>query len=268
MIINQITKWANKHNIPIVFNAVGIEGYNIKDPRCQILKKAINRKCIQSISTRDNINSLNNDYIVNKKIETRQVADPALWTKECYNIRKKESNIIGIGVIRPEIFKDYLYDIKEKELLKLFSEIIIKLQAQNYNIKLFTNGVKKDMDFIYKLKDYMKTEKNFEKMIIERPTTTKELVNTIASFKMTIGTRLHSNIISYSLDVPTISIVWNMKQLYFSQLNSIEEFFITKENFNSDYILNKVELIHKQKKLDRKYKNSAYLFIRDIIKKL
>ena len=54
----------------------------------------------------------------------------------------------------------------------------------------------------------------------------------------------------------------------FSQINNIEEFFITKKDFNSDYIVNKLLSADKQNKLNEKYKNTAYIYIKNIIKQI
>lgn len=267
-IINDITKFANKKRIPVIFNAVGVEGYEEKNTGCMILKKAINRKCVKFISTRDDLELLQNKYIF-KNIQTSLVADPAVWTKETYKVKKKKSNIIGIGVIRPNIFEKYLYSVKEETLLKMFSQTIRKLKKLGYEVKLFTNGAISDQKFIEQLKDYMKLGKSFDKMVEPRPEKAQELIDLISGYDIVLGTRLHSNIISYSLGIPTVSIVWNNKQLMFAKINGIEEFFITKENFNADYIVEKILKSKKQKKIDnKKYKQTVYNFLETAITRI
>lgn len=260
-IINEITEFANKKKIPVVFNAVGVEGYDESRPECMILKQAINRRCVKYFSTRDDINLLNEKYIY-KNIPTYLVADSAVWTKETYKIKKKKSNIIGIGVIRANIFEQYLYSVKEETLFKMFSQTIKKLKKLGYEVKLFTNGDISDQKFIEQLKEYMKLGKSFDKMVEPRPEKAKDLINLISSYDVVLGTRLHSNIISYSLEIPTVSIVWNNKQLMFSKINGIEDYFITKENFNADYVVDKILTAHKQKKINKKeYKQTVYNFL-------
>lgn len=264
-IINDITKFANKKRIPVIFNAVGVEGYDENRTECMILKNAINRKCVKFFSTRDDINLLNDKYIY-RNIPTYLVADSAVWTKETYKVKKKKSNIIGIGVIRPNIFEKYLYSVKEETLLKMFSQTIRKLKKLGYEVKLFTNGAISDQKFIEQLKDYMKLGKSFDKMVETRPEKAQELIDLISGYDIVLGTRLHSNIISYSLGIPTVSIVWNNKQLMFAKINGIEEFFITKENFNADYIVEKILKSKKQKKIDnKKYKQTVYNFLETAI---
>lgn len=77
--VEQIMKIARKNNIPVMMNGVGIEGYSETDIRCQRLKKAINQDCFKVITTRDDIDTLKNNYIVNPNIKIAHVGDPALW---------------------------------------------------------------------------------------------------------------------------------------------------------------------------------------------
>jgi polysaccharide pyruvyl transferase WcaK-like protein len=148
----------------------------------------------------------------------------------------------------------------------MFSQTIKKLKKLGYEVKLFTNGAISDQKFIEQLKEYMKLGKSFDKMVEPRPEKAKDLINLISSYDVVLGTRLHSNIISYSLEIPTVSIVWNNKQLMFSKINGIEDYFITKENFNADYVVDKILTAHKQKKINKKeYKQTVYNFLNTAI---
>ena len=62
----------------------------------------LNIKCVFAISTRDDIEYLQS--IIKDFRKCKKILDPALWTKECYRVEPKKSDIIGIGVIRPKIF--------------------------------------------------------------------------------------------------------------------------------------------------------------------
>ena len=68
-IITDIIKVAQDLKIPVVFNSVGVEGYDLQDVNCQMLKHAINSKCVKAISTRDDFDLLKNSYIENNKIK-------------------------------------------------------------------------------------------------------------------------------------------------------------------------------------------------------
>lgn len=261
-IIDEITKCANKNKVPVIFNSMGIEGYDKNDIKCQILKNAINRKCVKAISTRDNIDLLKNKFIYNKKIYTTLAADPALYSSECYNITKTNSNTIGIGLIRPNIFKEYMYNISEEFLLELYKDLINELINKKYDVKIFTNGTNADYKFVLKLKEYLSDNKKYNNIFLERPTNSKTLIEIISNFKGTIVSRLHASIISYSLDIPSIGLVWNDKQIMFGKIINKEQNFITKENFDANYIIETLENNFNDKNIINKdYKKTVYNFL-------
>ncbi len=266
--INEITKFANKNHIPVLFTAVGVEGYDENDNRCLILKKAINRSCVKAISIRDDIDTFKK-YLT-RDIPTFLVADSALYCPETYKVKKeKESNTIGIGVIRPEIFQNYLYHVDEETLLKMYGETALKLKKKGYSVKFFTNGAIRDQKFILKIKEYMKADDSFDEMIEERPKNSLKLVENISKYKIVVGTRLHSNIIAYSLGIPVVGIVWNNKQILFGKLNKIDKYYITKENFNSNYLVKTILDAPNQNMLDqKKYKKTVKKFIDSELEKL
>jgi polysaccharide pyruvyl transferase WcaK-like protein len=61
-----IIRAAEINNIPVFFNAVGIEGHSDSDPRCVLYKKCLNSKAVKMISTRDDIEVLKGKYIDKK----------------------------------------------------------------------------------------------------------------------------------------------------------------------------------------------------------
>ncbi|HOB20834.1 MAG TPA: polysaccharide pyruvyl transferase family protein [Candidatus Atribacteria bacterium] len=102
-----LIRQAEKQGIPVALNAVGVEDYSEANTRCQLMKKALNSPVVKMITTRDDIELLNNKYITNNDIVTARVADPAFWCDVVYNIKKKaDSDVIGLGVVRSGIFKD------------------------------------------------------------------------------------------------------------------------------------------------------------------
>lgn len=262
-IIDEITRVANKNNIPVIFNSVGIEDYDKNNLKCMLLKKAINRKCVKAISTRDNINLLQDKYIKNKKIYTALAADPALYSSECYNIKKKESNTIGIGLIRTNIFKEYMYDIGEEFILKLYKDLIDEIIKRGYNAKVFINGTNADYKIQTALKEYLGNNKKYDSVFMPKPKNSKELVNIISSFKGTIASRLHASIVSYALDIPSIGLVWNKKQLMFGKIINRKNNFLTKDDFNYKYILDTLESNFNDKDIiNKNYKKTVYNFLR------
>lgn len=150
--VEQIIKIAEKNNIPVMMNGVGIEGYDENDIRCQKLKVIINKDCVKVITTRDDVDTLENLYIENPDIMTARVGDPALWVPECYSLKRKgHNNIIGINIIRGRVFQAYGNTLSEFELLNFYKKLIISIEEKGWNWVLFSNGMKADQAFGNKL---------------------------------------------------------------------------------------------------------------------
>ena len=97
--IRHVLRTADKHHIPVMMNAVGIEGYSEKDYRCQLMKEAINLDCVKIITTRDDDVFLRENFITNKSIKTAEVADAALWLEDVYKISPSYSDdLIDVGI--------------------------------------------------------------------------------------------------------------------------------------------------------------------------
>ena len=235
--LDEITKIAENRKIPVIMNAVGIEGYSERNPECRLLKKAINRNCMVSITVRDDIDLLNDKYITNPNIMTQRVCDPAFWIKETYNIEGKpgreNNHIIGMNLIRPKIFREYMYDVSEQELVKLYTEIMERLFREGYTVRLFSNGVEADDRLGRKILENYPDRKDIECFMPEQP---EQLVEFISGCERILAIRLHASIIATVLGIPNVSLVWNRKQPLFGKQVGMEENYITKEHFTADKI--------------------------------
>lgn len=237
-ILENLIFYAQKKQIPVLINAVGIEGYEEKHIGCQLLKKYINQPCVKMITTRDNIALLQESWIENKEIDCGLVGDPALWAPECYGISKKESKTIGLGLIREEIFKVNGVDYDGEKFLDLWEQIVHEVEKRGYEWKLFLNGKERDMKFADALLERLGYEK--EKVLLV-PESGRELTSVISSFKAVIACRLHAAIVSYALDVPIVELVWNEKQLHFGKIINRKENFIEAGQFDAKKIVNQME---------------------------
>lgn len=206
---------AEQLHIPVVYNAVGcVGGYDIKDSRCRRMKAALTSESIKHISVRDHVDVMNQFVDFNQAVP--QIADPAVWIAEAYGIKKaKESNVIGIGLIRGSIYESYGYNNNKNEMFILYQQIIQEVEARGYQWKLFSTGFEVDQKAGEELLDFM--GKSHE-LLIPRPDNAKEVMQSIAQFRGIVTYRLHSCISAYSLDVPFIAISWNNKADEFLRL--------------------------------------------------
>ncbi|HYF84373.1 MAG TPA: polysaccharide pyruvyl transferase family protein [Clostridia bacterium] len=237
-LVDMITKLSQEKGIPVMMNAMGIEGYSSTDLRCQKLKNAINRPCVKVITARDNLSLLNERYIANKLIITELVGDPAFYTPECYQINRKDSNIIGLGVIRNDIFVKYGINYTEDEVMNLYQEIIKELEKRKIKWKLFSNGLTSDYNFGMRLLESLGINSS---KYVPCPQNSKDFADTMSGFEAIIGARLHACITAYSLDIPAIGLVWNEKLKLFGELIGKKENFINVEQLNAKYIVDILE---------------------------
>ena len=226
--IDAVTRYAEKKRIPILMNAVGVEGYDPKSRECRILKKALNRKCVRYISTRDDIKTLKKDYCANRQI-TKKVADPACSISDFIPKKRKQTDkiTIGLGVVREGLFSDNGIDMSREEMLAFWSELYAEIEKRGFDCKLFGNGALSDQKFLEDLLKYMRiSRKDWEKVAYRRPVSVEDLVDIINSFDGIIAGRLHAAVIAYSYNVPAVELVWNNKQLMFGQAIGFPERFV------------------------------------------
>ncbi|EIO3705336.1 polysaccharide pyruvyl transferase family protein [Vibrio parahaemolyticus] len=222
---------------PIFFNAVGVEGYDQSNYKCRLLKESLNHSAIKMVTTRDDLSLLNDGYIENGYIKTAQVADSAVFSSEVYGIQKKSRDVVGLGLVRARIFKDNGIDLDRTQVIELYASLISELEAREQPYQLFTNGLKSDVDILEDLETYLGKQLN----VIE-PQTPRELVELISTFKCTIAARLHACIISYSLTVPVVGLVWNNKVKMFGECIGYPERFFSHQDFDANEIIDRLTL--------------------------
>ena len=186
--IDEFTKRADKLGVPVMMNAVGVEGYDENDPECMLLKRALNRDCVKYISTRDDIDTLSGKYCENNQV-TELVADPVCSLSFLKPLRKKPhtGRIIGLGTVRSGLFVDNDIDFTREDMLKFWSLLVREIQKRGMQCRVFCNGTTADMQFLNDLAKYMglsDTEK--KELMYERPTSVGQLARYINGFDAVI----------------------------------------------------------------------------------
>ena len=234
--ISIITDLAEKMDIPIMFSAVGIEGYDDKNYRCRLLKKAMNSVVVKTITTRDDYKCLVDKYITNPSIRTAKVADSVCGICSFIPSQITGDNTIGLGIANPRLFKKYGIPISTEQFSELWVSIYSNLVQRGYKCKLFTNGASDDYEYAKSIA----TRIGDNSVMEDRPNTVKQLVNTISGYKGIIATRMHSAIIAYSYGIPAVGIVWNNKQVMFGESIGRKDYYINYEEFNALYIVDRL----------------------------
>lgn len=236
---SEILRVAEEQQIPVYFNCVGVEGYEEEDERCQQLKNSLNYSCVKGISVRDDIETLKKYYLRKSGIRITKVIDPAVLSSKVYGIMKDNtSRVIGLGIIRDQIFADYgIEGIEKEDELNLWCELILEIEKQGYEWQLFTNGLTQDHKFALEVLEAAGRTKEAERYFAKRPICTNELVGIISRYAGIIAGRMHSNIIAYALKVPGIALVWNNKLLFWGKRIGYQERFIQPEQFDTCHII-------------------------------
>ena len=239
--VEMILKIAEKNNIPVMMNGVGIEGYDENDIRCQKLKKAINKDVMKVITTRDDIDILKNNYITNPNIKISRVGDPALWAPECYGMEAKpnKNGVVGINVIRGKIYESYGNSLTEAGLMNFYRLLLHELEDRGIEYKLFSNGMKADQVFGQRLLRSMnRTVKNY---LLPVPDDVEDFINTLQSFQVVFGARLHACITSYAFDIPIVGLIWNEKLRMFASIIGKKSHFFEEDEMDVKRIADAIE---------------------------
>ena len=230
-LVEQIVGICEQHDVPVMLSAVGIEGYDIGDFRCQRLKAALKSPAIRTVTTRDYLETLQESYEVHEPIHTSLVGDPAFWVPETYGIRKQtDATRIGINLIRADIFQHYENQLSAQELKAFYIKLIELLDEEGVDWVLFSNGMDIDHEFGLTL---LRDAGHSQDKILPPPQTARDLISMISGFKAILGARMHACISAYALDVPVVGLIWNEKLSRFTELTHQRHMFFDESELNA-----------------------------------
>lgn len=239
LFIPKIIEIAEENNIPVFINGTGVEGYDADDERCIAIANALNSSCVKRITVRDDLDTLKNMYITTKKDWIEKVLDPAAFASETYDCRTSgDSDVIGLGICRSNLFIDYGHDkISEEFMQNFWINTIKEIEKLGYKWQFFCNGLYDDYSFGLKILENMNIRENIDKYLLRRPTEGRELANIISGYKAIIAPRLHTNIIAYSVGVPSVGLVWNDKLKYWGENIGYPERFVETDNITPQHVV-------------------------------
>lgn len=266
--MGRVTQRAENYGIPVMYNAMGYEGYDADNEGCQTLKAMLENFSSRYITCRDFSDELNETYLKDAAINSKRVADPATWVSETYKIKRNDdSDIVGLGVARGGLFEDHGVPVTKEDLLTIWSDLIKALEAEGIKYKLFTNGLRQDEEFLTDLLIYMGREERREELSLPSAENAKQLVEYIAGFSSIIACRMHANIIAFSLGVPSVAFVWNEKLSFFGKSIHCSERYLQytelKDTKRIVEILKKAQQEGYEEGILKREKDSAYKSVRD-----
>lgn len=268
--MGRFTKLAEYYGIPVMYNAMGVEGFDSEHEGCKTLKAMLEARSSRYITCRDYSDFLNETYLKDSHLVSKRVADPAVWTSEAYKVKRDENaDTVGLGVARGKLFEDHGVPVSKEELLLIWSNLIKALESEGVKYKLFTNGLKLDEDFLTELLQFMGKEEQREQITLPVPENAKQLVEYISGFSSVIACRMHANIIAFALGIPSVAFVWNDKLKFFGEsIGCSERYLHYTQLKDTALIVNTLKKAQAEGYADgvlKREKNSAYKSIRDFV---
>lgn len=241
MVIKILDMIEEQSDTSVFFNAIGIARVPRKKRNVALLKDMLNRPEVKQVTTRGSIKKLRKYLSAEKAYPPRLVLDPAVWVNEAYGIeRNADAQMIGVGIIRPEIFMRNGNEFSVEDVYQLYMNIIGELERRGYEWQLFTNGWREDYQFGVSLLKRMGRDRKV--YLGDNVKSARELVEKIAGYRAVVAARLHANIIATSLDVPSIGLVWNDKMNMFAKTVNCTERYISGETLlDTKYVIDQME---------------------------
>lgn len=252
---------AKEYNKPVIFSAVGIEEYHEKNKKCQRLKKTLNFDCVKQITTRDGLDKLEK-YKENENLKIGLVSDPAVFSANVFDkfihgriVIKKRFKVfrvkvveppkkpgikkIGIFVFRANGFTDNHVEFTKEQQAELWVNVIRLLEERGYDYELLTSGHFGDEAFL----DFMIRKYNIPQCkCVFNVNYPEILFRQMAKYDGVISCRLHPSIISFSMNIPAVSLVWNSKVTGFYKGIGYPQRAIERSGFEAENIVNALEL--------------------------
>ncbi len=256
---------AQKYGKPVIFSAVGVEAYGEKSKKCQRLKKTLNYDCVKQITTRDGFEELKK-YKENENMKIGLVSDPAVFSAAVFadyitekDMNRDDKKKIGIFVLRPNGFVDNGVDFSMQQEALLWLDVIQLLSDRGYDYELLTSGHYGDEVFL----DYLIRSHHVpEGKCVFNINYPETLITRMEEYDGVITCRLHPSIISFAMDIPSVSLVWNTKVTGFYKGIGYPQRAIGYPDFNAEYIVNRLEeAMEEGISKDERYLMSVYEFL-------
>lgn len=233
---------AQEFNKPVIFSSIGIESYDEDNERCQRLKQTLNFDIVKSITTRDGFDLLQK-YKSNPNLSIAKVADPAVFTKWVFKDYVKMSTSrskkkIGVFVIRANAFKDNKINFSRNQATAMWKDLFNLLEEKGYDYEVITNGHFGDEAFMDRLIREGIVHSSKCVFNINKP---EDLISHYSNYDGVITCRLHPSILSYSLGIPSVGLVWNPKVKGFYESIQYPERALDAPDLSAEKILSVLE---------------------------
>lgn len=245
--ISRLIGQARKSDFKIAIFACGF-GKTWSRPARWMFKRALANHHVFYLSGRDEESLCN----IKKHLsgiglpEPELAIDPAVWCAETYGISSDytKTPCIGLGVAHPSEMKmmaEKPEDFSENIIAEFWFGLVEALVQKGHHVALFTNGSEEDSHFLSKVQEILR-QNGLSKMVkfMPRARTPFQLVEQIAQFRAVVAHRLHANIVAFSLEVPSVGLIWDNKVRAFYKLINRDNWIVDSRELNVANVLEKI----------------------------
>jgi polysaccharide pyruvyl transferase WcaK-like protein len=215
---------AKKLEIPVVIHSVGV-GKKWTWLGLKLVRSALICKNIKSIVVRDRVSKVRFASLFPRVATPVLVGpDPALMAGRVYELDQSERSGVGVGVIARATIARHTngHALAEANARMLWVELCKNIINRGKTVRIFCNGALEDWkEALAVFREVSMDESCREKvMMVDRPVSAVELVNSLNACEIVIAARLHANVVATAVGVPSIGISWDDKvDAFFSDLN-------------------------------------------------
>ncbi|WP_313477375.1 polysaccharide pyruvyl transferase family protein [Microbacterium sp.] len=261
--VDRITELADRRGTPIIFSSMGMNNMDA-DGNTDAFVKILSRGCVKAIAVRENL-TLFREAAADVAHEVTQIADPAVWTRYVYGMADvKPDGWFGINVVRGGLFAANGGPWGLTAELKYLHGLMERAEANGLDVRLFTNGSLDDNNTLR----FFVQKYGIPDAKVVLPQTTREVVEAIASCSAIASIRMHSSIIAYSFDIPTVGLAWNEKLGHFYEAIGHPERLLPVNEWTPDRafgVLQSAGVAPDQNPRYREYLMSTYEFVHRVV---
>lgn len=193
----------------------------------------------QTVSVRDEA-SLYRIRSLFKRLDIILGSDPALWAADLYGRNKtKESAKIGINLINLLDFNEQRYpqaQISPHDWVSFWKTLILALSRSGLTVELFTNGNQLDEELTNQVWQDVISQAP-QVIRAPRPRCPNDLAKQVQNYHLIIATRLHTNILAASYNIPVVALSWDDKVYHFFREMERTEWVFSPTSLSPDLIV-------------------------------
>lgn len=221
--ISALAALGHEMSIPVAVHACGMGG-DWSLAGAALIRRAVRSPAIVSVTVRDQASLEAMKLLVpHAGVSPRVILDPAICAAEAYGIQaRRDSDAVGLGITAPTELSSGgsapagAFDVGR--VVEFWRGLAQQIEATGLRVVAFTNGSPVDHEFAA----WVCGSKGGISLL-PRSRAPRDLVLQIAGFKAVVAHRLHAGILSYSLGIPAIGLVWDRKVAEFGRTIGLPE---------------------------------------------